>query len=224
MNLKSLFLSSLLLVAPAGAMAQGLSAQDVLDKMTATSKNVKDLSARITGTTTTVDQKLNLDLEIKAIPSLDLVRVKFNAPDSLADNFIIVDKDKISNYLFLTNQVTVSSRSKASVAGMSLDFSKVTDVTSLIPKDKVNLKMLRTEQTPAGKAYVIEATPKAKSDLDFAKATVWVVENGWRPYRISGSTAKGETLDLTVTQWKANTGLNAKDLRAIPKDAEVIKR
>lgn len=224
MKLKIVAMTALVFVAPLGALAQNLTAQGVLDKLTATSKSLKDVTARLTGTTNTVDQKLKLDIELKAITASSLVRIKFNAPDSLADNFIIMDKDKVSNYLFLTNQVTVSSKNKATIAGMSLDFSKVTDISALFPADQVNLKIARTEDTPAGKAYVLEATPKAKSNLAFAKATVWIVENGWRPYRIVGTTDKGDSLDLTVVQWKANGGLKEKDLRAIPKDAEIIKR
>jgi outer membrane lipoprotein-sorting protein len=153
------------------------------------------------------------------------VRIQFNAPDTLADNFIIFDKTTISNYLFLTNQVTVTKSSKTTVSGVEFNVDQFQDISSFIEKDKVNFKPVTTENTPAGKAFVLDATPKAKTDLEFSRAKVWIVENGWRPYRYQVWNEKGEEqFNMTFVEWKTNVGLAAKNLRAIPKDAEVIRK
>jgi outer membrane lipoprotein-sorting protein len=207
------------------AAAQSLTANDVLNKLEATQKNLKDFRARLVGTAATQDQNLKLDMEVQAIPSLQLVRVKFNAPDTLADNFVIIEKDTVYNYLFLTNQVTVSKINRESVAGFNFDLSQFGNLTGSIPRDKVNLKLTGTEDTPAGKAYVLEATPKPNADLNFGRAKVWALENGWRLYRFQAfDEANKLQADLTVSEWKTNLGLTAKALKALPKDAEVVKR
>jgi outer membrane lipoprotein-sorting protein len=217
-----LAVATALMAAPASA--QGVTANDVLNRLEATGKNLKDFSARLTGTVAGQDQKLKVDMDVLAMPPQDLVRVTFRAPEALADNFVIMDKSKVWNYLFLTNQVTVSPKNKASVSGTTFDFTQIADFTSVIPRDKVNVKLVDTDTTPAGKAYVLEATPKANADLDFDKAKVWVTESGWRLYRVQFSGGKDSTADLTVTEWKANSGLKEATLRKLPKDAEVINK
>lgn len=226
MKNKLALLAAAAAIAFSGASAQGLSANEVVNRLEATTKALKDVSMRVTGTASGADQKLKLDLDIKAISALDLVRITFRAPESLADNFVIVDKTRVWNYLFLTNQVTVSPRSKASFAGTGFDLGSITDLNAMVPRDKVNYKLVASnEKTPAGATYVLEATPKANSGLDFDKVKVWVLENGFRPYRVQFSGDKNATTaDLTIVEWKANTGLKEAALRAYPKDAEVINK
>ncbi len=204
------------------AMAQ-TSVDDIIAKVEAQQKTVKDYRARVVGTVEAQsDQKLKLDLEVLAIPSLDLLRVNFTAPDSLADNFFIVDKDTVSNYLYLTNQVTVSKLNKQNVAGFNFDFSQFTNFSDGLPKNKLNYKPVTTETTPAGKAFVLEATPKPNSDLEFGRIKTWVLEKEWRPYRVQYFNDKGaQVADITISEYKANIGLKASDLKKIPKDAEV---
>lgn len=207
------------------ALAQSPSANDVLARLEATQKNVRDLRARLVGTAETQDTRIKLDLEVQAIPAQELLRVKFNAPDTLADNFFIVDGDRVSNYLFLTNQVTVSSLKKSSVAGFNFDPGQFTNFAEALPRDKVIFKPVVAETTPAGRAYLLEATAKPKADLAFSRAKLWVLENGWRPYRLQSFAQGGaQQADLTVTEWRTNLGLKPATLRAVPRDAEVIRR
>lgn len=225
MNTKSLLAIGLTLVASV-ALAQTPSATDIIAKLETTQKSLKDYRARVAGSAEQGDQKLKLEMDVQAIPPLDLVRVKFNAPDSLADNFIIVDKNTVYNYLFLTNQVTITKLNTANVGGFNFNFSQFSSFGESFPKDKINFKPVTTESTPDGKAYVLDATPKPGSKLEFTRVKIWVLDGAWRPQHIQYFDDQGlnPIADITVTKWEPNVGLKAADLRKLPKDAEIIKK
>jgi outer membrane lipoprotein-sorting protein len=218
---KTLLATSFALIVPVvfglGALAQSPSALDILAKLEATQKSIKDYRARVAGTAEQGDQKLKLEMDVQAIPSANLVRVKFNAPDSLADNFIIVDKSTVYNYLFLTNQVTITKLNNANVGGFNFNFSQFSSFSDSFPKDKVNFKPVTT---------VLDATPIKGSNLEFSRVKVWVLDGSWRPQRIQYFDDKGVNpiADITVSKWEQNVGLKATDLRKLPKDAEIIKK
>ena len=208
------------------ALAQSPSAADILSKLEANQKSIKDYRARVAGSAEQGDQKLKLEMDVQAIPAINLVRVKFNAPDSLADNFIIIDKTTVYNYLFLTNQVTITKLNATNVGGFNFNFSQFSSFSDSLPKDKINFKPVTTESTPDGKAFVVDATPKAGSNLEFSRVKVWVLDGSWRPQRIQYFDDKGVNpiADITVSKWEQNVGLKATDLRKLPKDAEIIKK
>jgi outer membrane lipoprotein-sorting protein len=227
---KTLFAAGFALALPVvfglSALAQSPSALDILGKLESTQKTIKDYRARVAGTAEQGDQKLKLEMDVQAIPSANLVRVKFNAPDSLADNFIIVDKNTVYNYLFLTNQVTITKLNNANVGGFNFNFSQFSSFSDSFPKDKVSFKPVTTETTPDGKAYVLDATPIKGSNLEFSRVKVWVLDGSWRPQRIQYFDDKGinPIADITVSKWEQNVGLKAADLKKLPKDAEIIKK
>ncbi|WP_370657387.1 hypothetical protein [Deinococcus sp. KNUC1210] len=127
-------LTALLLGAFGLNIASAQTAADILTKLDASQKNVKDLSFRLAGTATLDGSPQKIDLKVQSIPSAALARVVFAAPDSLADNILVVSKNEVRNYLYLTNQVTVTSTSKAAGnAGMTgLDLTQVSNFSSFL--------------------------------------------------------------------------------------------
>jgi outer membrane lipoprotein-sorting protein len=206
------------------ALAQTLSASDVLAKLENVQKNLKDYKAKAIGTIADDTQKIKLDLDIQAIPGLKLTRLTFNAPDTLADNVSIIDNDNFYNYLFLTNQVTITKISKAQVGGVSFGgIESFGDLQSSIPKEKLDFKPLTMDDTPNGKAYLIDATPKKGSNLEFGRVKVWALEKSFNLYRVQYFNEKGAMqADLTIPEFKGNVGLKAKDLCKLPSDVEKI--
>ena len=180
--MKNLILISLLLSGAASAQT----AAEIVAKVDAAQKNVKDVSFKVSGNANFEGGSQKLDLDVQAIPAQSVARVNFNAPDALADNVIVVDKKTVYNYLFLTNQVTV-------------------------------------QNTQGGaKVYQLEATAKNGGT---ERNRVWISEQGWRPVRVQLLTSAGRVVtDLTITNYKTNSGLSAAKLKALPKDAEVIRR
>lgn len=202
--------------------AQGQTAEDIIGKVDAAQRAAKDISFRLSGNATLESSSQKLDLLVKTIPSLSLVRVQFNAPDALADNIFVADKTEVRQYLYLTNQVTVTSAKKAADgAGLSgLDFTQVGNTASMLKA--FDVKLLGSSGAAGKRIYQLEATPRS-GQTD--KTRVWIAEDGWRPTRIQVVNTAGKTLaDLAISNFRKNSGLSVATLKQLPKDAEVIRQ
>lgn len=217
---KFLTLSSLLLTLGLGT-ASAQSAQDIIGKVDAAYKAARDVSFRLSGSASINDQAQKIDLTVRAIPAQTLARMQFMAPDALADNIVVADKNEVRQYLFLTNQVTVTPlKSAAGSAGLSdLDLTQLSNPTSLLAG--YNVKLLGTSGAAGGRVFQLEASPKSGGD----RTRVWITEQGWRPTRLQLVSSAGRTLaDLNISSYKVNSGLSAATLRALPKNAKVIRQ
>jgi outer membrane lipoprotein-sorting protein len=57
------------------------------------------------------------------------------------------------------------------------------------------------------------------------KARVWITEAGWRPTKLQMLNEAGKVVaDLSISNYKVNSGLTATALKALPKDAQIIKQ
>ena len=225
MNLKTLLALTTLSLIPL-ALAQGVTADNILKNLDTTQKNTKDFSAKVSGSAEQNDSRTKFEVKIAGITASKLTRVDFLAPDALADNFLIIDNQNAYNYQFITNQVTIQRNANASeVGGFNLNFNALNDLQTTFPSNQVDFKPITSETTPAGKAYILDATPKKGAKLEFDRLKVWVLESGWRVYRTQAFDAKGVLqFDVTISDWKVNAGLKASELCKIPKDAEIIKK
>ena len=213
-------LSSLLLSVP----AQAQSVDSIINNIAATQKSVKDISFRVAGTAAVSGDNQKVDLKIQTIPASSLARVVFNAPDALADNIVVVDNKEIRNYLYLTNQVTISPVSKAA-GGQDLGGLDISQLSNLVGalKTRYDLKLIGTTGAAGSRLYQLEANPK--TGIQGGKTRIWISESGWRPTRFQSVNDAGKTIaDLNVSEYKLNTGLSVARLRQLPKDAEVIKQ
>lgn len=106
---KALFFATLLVPAlSSAAVAQDLSADEVLTKLEERSTSLTDAYFLLTGTVFDADtQEYALEVDVQFIPGEELARADIYQPDALADNFIIADGNTVYNYLFVTNQVTI---------------------------------------------------------------------------------------------------------------------
>ncbi|UBV41533.1 outer membrane lipoprotein carrier protein LolA [Deinococcus taeanensis] len=196
-------------------------AQDIIGKVDATQKAARDVTFRLSGTASLDTSAQKVDLTIKAIPAQSLARVQFAAPDALADNVVVADKNEIRQYMYLTNQITVTSAQKAaSQAGLGLDFTQLSNTADLL--SNYNVKLVGTTGAAGKRLYQLEATAKSGGT---DRTRVWITEAGWRPTRIQLVGSNGRTLaDLTVSNYKVNSGLTASAIRMLPKDAQIIKQ
>ena len=210
-----------LLLAP--SLAQAQSVDSILSKVAAAQNNVKDISFRVSGTAMLDSGDQKVDLKVQTIPAFSLARVVFNAPDALADNVLIVDNKEVRNYLYLTNQVTVTNVNQA--AGQDLGGLDLSQLSNLVPalKSRYDLKLLGSTGSAGNRLYQLEANPK--TGVQGGSNRIWITENGWRPTRFQSLSDAGKVVaDLSVSEYKTNTGLMAARLRQLPKDAEVIKQ
>ena len=218
-------LSSALMISLLGAAsAQTMTAADILGRLDATQKTAKDLSFRLSGTGSLDGSAQKIDLTVQSIPAASLARVVFAAPDALADNIVVVNKTEVRNYLYLTNQITVTSAAKAAgQAGMSgLDFSQISNFSALLKN--YDVRVVGTSGSAGNRLFTLEGTPRANG-TDEGRARVYVTEAGWRPTRLQLLDGAGKVrADLNVTNYKQNSGLSAAKLTTLPRDAEIIRQ
>lgn len=202
--------------------ASAQTAQDIINKVDATQKAARDVSFRVSGTANFESQSQKVDMTVKSIPAQSLARIQFAAPDALADNIVVTDSKEVRQYMFLTNQITVTPISKAANnAGISgLDFNNLSNTSELLKS--YNVKLAGTTGSAGSRVFQLEATPKSGSA---EKTRVWITEAGWRPNRLQAYDKNGKLVaDMTISNYKVNSSLTAATLKALPKDAQIIKQ
>lgn len=199
------------------AHAEVLTTEAIVSKLHATQNAHQDVVIQLTGELMQGSKRLRGELEIQAIPGLDLRRVAFKAPAQMAGNLIILEKEQAWRYVALTNQVVVSSIQEAA-KGAPIDFSKMTSLMGGKPSAR-GFKVLGAEKGPEGALHVLESTTEGN------RIKVWVQEDGWRVQRLQILNGFGQAIaDWRVTRYAIDQGLRAGDLKSLPKDAEVLKR
>lgn len=218
---KTLLLTSALTTAALSGGAWAQSAQDIVARVQASQKTIKDLSFKVSGTANLESGAQKLDFDVQAIPAQNVARINFNAPDALADNVVVVDNKKVRNYLYLTNQITEQDVGRAASAnGLDFNFSQFTDATALL--GRYDVKLAETQNGPGGKVFVLEGTPKNGAS---ERTRIWIAEQGWRPVRLQVLGGAGRVVtDLNITNYKTNSNLSSARLKALPQDAEVVRR
>ena len=163
-------------------------------------------------------------MKVYVIPGKEIARIEFEAPDAVADNFVILTPKKVYNYLFLTNQVVIYPRERARIEGLGFNLAQVGNLKELAGRKDLAWR-LAGEETLDGKAALhLVGTPADPDDAGFARVELWILKEPPRPYRFRVEDAEGELLvELT---WKAfkRTPLNPETLLAYPPDAEVIEK
>jgi len=213
---------SLLTLAALASSAGAQTAQDILNRVDTAQKSARDVTFRLSGNASFDTSSQKIDLTVKSIPAQGLARLQFLAPDALADNVVVADKNEVRQYLFLTNQVTVTpTRKAADGAGFGgLDFTQLSNAATLL--SQYNVKLLGSSGAAGRKVYQLEATPKNANSGD--KARVWITEAGWRPTRIQLLGGGKVVADLTVSNYRVNSGLTVSGLRTLPRDAQIIRQ
>ncbi len=205
------------------ATAQAQDADSILTKVEATQKAARDVSFRLSGTVLVqAQQPQNIDMMVQSVPDSNVTRLVFNAPDVLADNIVVLDGKEVRQYLYLTNQVTVTTLGKPSQnKGPDLSGLDVSQFNASALKNRYDLKLLGSSGASGNRVYQLQATPKTGS----SKTLVWVSEKAWQPTRFQILNNAGKVqADLNVSNYKLNSGLSAAKLRSLPKDAEVVRQ
>lgn len=231
LEIVSLLFTLSLLVTP--AVAQDLSAEEILDRLEESGQTLQDASFLLTGRIIDADgTTINLEIETDVIPDEELVRAEFIQPDALADNYVIIDGEAVYNYLFLTNQVTILSindpdalggllpSSDANLEGAAESFDFTFSLDTLFEGWEVTVEGY--QPSPVGDVYLLRFENQ-ELGANISHVNVQVVEEGWRPYRLEFIQADGRLLsELVITQWERDQGLDPADLRFLPADAEII--
>lgn len=223
------YLLILALLAPF-ALAQNLSADEILDNLEAKSTSLQDASFLLTGTLFDTDgQEIALEVEGQFIPGEELARAYFIQPDALADNFIIADGNTVYNYLFVTNQVTILNADDPEALGGLLPEGEVEGGVDLTPNlgrffssDNWDAAVEGYENTLDGPAYKLRFDNVDEgANIGYVEATI--LDNEWLPQTLNFVQRSGDPLaELQFGDYVLDTGLDPAELRDIPQDAERI--
>ncbi len=162
------------------------------------------------------------DFRLQVIPGKEqLARVEFKKPAALEGNFVVISDKEVWNYLFLTNQLIIQPRAKARIEGLGFNLTDLGDFEELT--QRVTLRLLGEQNTPAGPAWRIGGAPKDAS-LGFASMEILVLKSDPRPLSITLRDSSNKVLaDLNLTNFR-RANLTPQTLRKRPADAEVLRR
>lgn len=210
------------------ALAQDLTADEVLANLEARSTSLQDAFFLLTGTVYDSDtQEYALEIEVEFIPSEELAKAYIFQPDALADNFILVDGETVYNYLFVTNQVTILNSDDPEALGDLLpetegSFDLTPNLGRFFASDNWEPSVEGYEEGENGPIYRLRfdnLDPEA--NLDYVEATV--LESEWLPESLTFVQADGSPLaELFFSDYELDSGLDPAALREIPADAERI--
>ena len=212
------------LLMPAAALAQPLSADEVLEQVKAEAESIEDAAFLLTGNLIDPDgTTINLEVDIEVIPGAEVARATFYQPDALADNVIVFEDDTVKNYLFLTNQVTLfdandpdalggflSSQESESGFDLTLDLDALfSGWEATVESYEAGIYELRMENT--------------QEDAAIQHALVTIPEESWIPTQLTLVGPDDRTLaELYVEDLTRDQGLSPEDVTYLPEDAEVI--
>ena len=164
------------------------------------------------------------DFIIKTLPAEKIVRIEFQKPDALADNYVVITPEKVYNYLFLTNQVIAYPREKARIEGLGFDLSRMGDLRKLEENGEVNWGAPEETNFKGRPAWRITGRAAEPATTGFARIEAWISKKPVSLLRTVFYSASGEVLsDLEWTNFK-HVSFSRDELVSFPPDAEWIEK
>ena len=162
------------------------------------------------------------EIGLKVISGADAtMRLEFKKPDPMADNFTVLTKKEIWNYLFVSNQLVIEKRAGAKPNELVQQIAGLGDVTSL--DDQFNLKLEGESSTSDGTAWKLSGTPK-KPGQRYSSVEVLILKSEPRPLVMTLKDADGKPMGALEIRDFKRAALSLKDLTKYPRDASVIRK
>ncbi len=202
------------------ALALAGSAEDWLKKSEAYLKAAPWRAEIVGEVRTPTGERTRIEMRVFALPAEQIVRVEFLAPDSVADNFVIITPEKVLNHLFLTNQVVVYPRERARIEGLGLSLSELGTFEEFGRRAGLAWRLAGEEE---GRVRLV-GEPADPEEAGFSRVELWLKTDPPVPLRYRVFGLAGEiAADLTWRNF-ARAKLKKEDLLAYPPDAEVIEK
>ena len=218
--------AALLLIAST-ARAESFDAERVLAELEARLERLQDISFVLEGELLDeAGQRIAVEIEVLAIPSLPAASLYIIQPDALADNMIVLADDEIRNYTFLTNQVAVYDADDPQAFGGLFPegeaFVLDLDLGSVFAGWDASVD--EVEAGPQGERYTLRFTnldPGAN-----VRAAIAVIDaSDWLPLRLVFYASGDERFaDVRLVMVEVDTGLDVAEVTWLPDDAEVLDR
>ena len=169
---------------------------------------------------TPAGERTRVAMRVYALPSERIVRIEFLAPDSVADNFVVITPQKVLNYLFLTNQVVVYPRERARIEGLGVSLSAFGSFEEFGRRAD-----LRWEVAGERDGVVrLLGVPEDPEEAGFSRVELELKAEPPVPLRYRVWDLEGELLADLVWRSFVRAELKKEDLLAYPPDAEIIEK
>lgn len=231
--------------AAAGPVRPEPTPQQVVERMRAAVREVKDARARIEAES--IDARGRRTRSVVAVWMVrtpGLVRLEVLEPAVLADQVYVIDFERLRLlvYLPVTHQVVVQTFDQAfGDKARAAQFSPDQLLSALPGPDKADLQLAGTETRGNRLYYLLEgAAPPPSAPVrqepggalslpvfsppQAARVRLWVDSSTWLVDRLVAYDASGRTVgSLAFRDLQVNSGLRPADLRHLPEDAEVVE-
>ena len=223
------------LVAFSSSIAQDMTAEEVMEQLELKAGSVIDFETTITGELIDFSgAALELEVFLQFLREENVGRAEFIQPDILADNFIVLDKDTVYNYLFLTNQVTVYDATDPNAFGGLIPEASESDIDLFLGLDPERLfkgwkgtvldYIEADADSPVGNLYHLRFDNDFDTTTDVGYVVAWVVDEEWYPYKLEiyMPDSEGPVVTLQFNDLVQDQNLDPLDVAYVPDDAEVI--
>ncbi len=214
------------------SLAFAITPKELIDKIKSETKDVKDsyvdikMSMNITGVSSgsTQTTKLTYRFKVETITNPTIVRITYLEPDTFKGTVMLIDNEKnlLSMYSPITNQVVQSKIEQKQTTTSTIDFTNPTSIFTELEK----AYDLTVEEKKIDKkdVYILTATLKQNQKGDFGKGIFYLEKNSLSPIKIELFDTKGQSIGIIeLLDIKHNIGLKVASLRSFPKDAKIIK-
>ncbi len=169
---------------------------------------------------TPTGERTSIKMRVRTLPKAQIVRIEFLAPDSVADNFVVITPEKVMNYLFLTNQVIVYPRKRARIEGLGISLSELGTFDELGRRAGLRWRFLGRE----GGVVRLVGVPGDPERVGFSRVELELKENPPLPRRYRVLDLGGDPVVDLVWRKFERVSLKKAALLAYPPDAEVIEK
>lgn len=169
---------------------------------------------------TPTGERTPIKMRVLTLPEAKVVRIEFLAPDSVADNFVVITPEKVMNYLFLTNQVIVYPRKRARIEGLGISLSELGTFDEPGRRAGLRWRLLGRE----GGVVRLVGVPEDPEQAGFSRVELELKEKPPVPRRYRVLDLGGDPVIDLVWRKFERAKLTKEDLLAYPPDAEVIEK
>ncbi len=223
-HLKSGLILVILLVLATLSWAQTASLEELEARMLEQFRDISDLELTMEMRDVNGGDVVILKGQIIMTGDINLSRLEFLAPASLAGQFILTDGDTSYTYLPVMEQIIKEPRQEVGgIGGLFASMGQESD--QVFDREIYEVSLLENTVLDNREVYVVDLRDRRVSaDDDVWGFREYVDSENLRPVRLESYDQQGETIAIaSFSDWQENPGLEAETLRRLPRGTEIIE-
>ncbi|TQD23499.1 outer membrane lipoprotein-sorting protein [Methanolobus vulcani] len=212
-----LFLISIALL-NSGCIGEGLTADQIAEKMQEKQANIEDISATLHMTVSTEAGTQEMEYEtLQKKP--DKTKSVVISPEEMAGQVTVSNGEKMWIYYPDANKVTIMTMPEV-FDDLEMDYSLI--IGDILNETDVSLE--GTEEIDGRDTFVLTLIPKENESLYGSDMKVWIDEGTWTPLKIEMGVDDTYHVIVEYRDFEVNTGISDDEFEfEIPEGAEVTE-